>query len=791
VERLTIRCITDEVVVEMLQRSQLTEDELADLWEDVRSGICICELANARQALKAMFSSAVTAETRLGFLNKDEFFVLLSELQGKSGISDEAFSKTFLPKDVPARPRRNPFKEKSSVKDTIPMEQSFEMLSEHAEAVNSGETNYLVETDKHAKEGVESTDETPISPQNLSPAADGHPEGTAVLVVSTLTPNTPSGLSPVLAPSTNVGKDDKEVVDRPRALKSSDQNYPPLEPVAQTQRKPLPLSTGTRSGEIEIVGHTISDKEVRPADGVDFMSLKQVYDRSQNPHLDETQQQLVLYRSSPASPPNRPSAFNTASNMVEAEAPISTSASDDLALQRLTALRATEPQLPPRPEKKQSFSRRILTKTHLSKSPKQCSMSTDSTTIGRRFSLRLLSQALHDAAAKGNLPLVASLFKFGANVNFSSLDPPNHHHILGAAAMSGHIHIVDYFTVMGADDTSIDQAFTSAFNNGHLEMAMRLVPHINIYSLKLFVNPSRDVNIRISLLGQVARNTAVPANNRERMLEALIDQKQFSATKMVYEISDKKPPSEDRDKRSQSKTPNLRNDVRASYNIMQLLISRLDVDLVERITTKLGNTPPESTFHDWVITFEEWQKNPLRALEMLQLLISKSAPLDNKTESQGRMEMTPLAHAVAGGCLEAVRLLLELNADPECLIYEPPRDGNLSKDAYTALGWAARQGRVDLCRELVGAGAIPWRTGAFNRTPLYWASGNDHLEVVEYLLSLDTKRSSIDSCLIAAITWNEPKIAKILVDSGASINSDTVCIPKTMLLTFSSNAKSF
>jgi len=61
-----------------------------------------------------------------------------------------------------------------------------------------------------------------------------------------------------------------------------------------------------------------------------------------------------------------------------------------------------------------------------------------------------------------------------------------------------------------------------------------------------------------------------------------------------------------------------------------------------------------------MVTAEEWQKNPRRAMEMLQLLISESAPLDNKTETQDRMEMTPLAHAVAGGSLEAVRALLEL-----------------------------------------------------------------------------------------------------------------------------------
>jgi hypothetical protein len=81
----------------------------------------VSALANIKQALKATFSSAVIAETRLGFLNKDEFFVLLSELRAKAALSDESFSRTFLGTDDPAEPRRNPFKRKTSVEDSTPL----------------------------------------------------------------------------------------------------------------------------------------------------------------------------------------------------------------------------------------------------------------------------------------------------------------------------------------------------------------------------------------------------------------------------------------------------------------------------------------------------------------------------------------------------------------------------------------------------------------------------------------------------------------------------------------------
>jgi len=98
------------------------------------------------------------------------------------------------------------------------------------------------------------------------------------------------------------------------------------------------------------------------------------------------------------------------------------------------------------------------------------------------------------------------------------------------------------------------------------------------------------------VLGQVARNEAVPASNRERILEAIIDHKQFSATKIVYEVRDKKKHTEAIDKKSQGQQAlDLKGELRASYNLTQLLISRLDVELVERIITKTVQYPTRTS----------------------------------------------------------------------------------------------------------------------------------------------------------------------------------------------------
>jgi len=65
-----------------------------------------------------------------------------------------------------------------------------------------------------------------------------------------------------------------------------------------------------------------------------------------------------------------------------------------------------------------------------------------------------------------------------------------------------------------------------------------------------------------------------------------------------------------------------------------------------------------------------WQLSSDRALTMLELLLEHSADVGEVAYWPGLGEMSPLACAVLGGSSEGVSLLLALDADPECLVYQ-------------------------------------------------------------------------------------------------------------------------
>ena len=309
-----------------------------------------------------------------------------------------------------------------------------------------------------------------------------------------------------------------------------------------------------------------------------------------------------------------------------------------------------------------------------------------------------LAEALQEAVAENNISLVASLFKLGAHVNYSSAKNCVYHTILQVAAAAGHWDIVDYFVAMGADGISVDKARLTAFFADNIILAMKHVPHTNIYHLQPFTTSGAEYQkLFASSLGRIIQDRTVPARSRLSLLKCFKSQTYFDANKIVYQAYD------------------TANEHLFEFSTLATLVAQLDVEAVGIMLSTRGPIKRHSvreTLTDHThqmgpiccIRPSHWKLASDRAVAMLGLLVDRSADVGEIAYWPGSGPMSPLACAVAGGSFEGIAILLALDADPECLIYQPQSNGK-EIQTYSALGWAALIGRLDICMLLVNSGA--------------------------------------------------------------------------------------
>ena len=114
------------------------------------------------------------------------------------------------------------------------------------------------------------------------------------------------------------------------------------------------------------------------------------------------------------------------------------------------------------------------------------------------------------------------------------------------------------------------------------------------------------------------------------------------------------------------------------------------------------------------------------------------------------------------GVLEALRLGADISAE--------------TSDGWTALHFAAAQGRVDVARALLDAGAnVSADTTSVRRTPLHWAARNGRTETVHLLLRRGAQTASRDTegsaplHLAAARAEGNAEVARLLLEVGADV----------------------
>lgn len=134
-----------------------------------------------------------------------------------------------------------------------------------------------------------------------------------------------------------------------------------------------------------------------------------------------------------------------------------------------------------------------------------------------------------------------------------------------------------------------------------------------------------------------------------------------------------------------------------------------------------------------------------------------------------------LVDAVAAGDVDAVRRALDDGADIDARV---PAAGDVD-DLYTALGMAARDGRVELVRVLVARGADVTRlNGLMGATPAHEAAYGGHADVVRALAESGALARGLDldaqgayngfTALHDAVWHGHADAARALVDTGAS-----------------------
>ena len=125
-----------------------------------------------------------------------------------------------------------------------------------------------------------------------------------------------------------------------------------------------------------------------------------------------------------------------------------------------------------------------------------------------------------------------------------------------------------------------------------------------------------------------------------------------------------------------------------------------------------------------------------------------------------------LLEASEAGNLQGVQDALKAGADV----------GAETADGWTALHFAAAQGRADVARVLLDAGAnVSADTTSVRRTPLHWAARNGRTETVHLLRRRGAETASRDTegsaplHLAAATAEGSAEVARLLLEVGADV----------------------
>ena len=134
-----------------------------------------------------------------------------------------------------------------------------------------------------------------------------------------------------------------------------------------------------------------------------------------------------------------------------------------------------------------------------------------------------------------------------------------------------------------------------------------------------------------------------------------------------------------------------------------------------------------------------------------------------------RAEIGEIDNAAKNGDLEKVKALLKYNPD---LVNSKNQYGD------TPLHWAAGEGHKDIVALLLADKADVNATGIYGYTPLHWAAQLGYTDVAELLLAhganVNARDGNRDTPLFEAAEYGNTDVAELLLAHGAEVNVTNV-----------------
>ncbi len=153
--------------------------------------------------------------------------------------------------------------------------------------------------------------------------------------------------------------------------------------------------------------------------------------------------------------------------------------------------------------------------------------------------------------------------------------------------------------------------------------------------------------------------------------------------------------------------------------------------------------------------------------EVCKVLIENKA---NVNVTGHNREMTPLILAILNDLTEVSDLLIKNGANVN---YKVERKNGNNISGWTALHFAASRGRFEICTQLLKNGAKPkarTNCSAYRYTPLSLAALNGHIKVVT-LLAQYANNNEINAALHFAAKNGKLAVCKFLLEEGAKVNT--------------------